>query len=399
MKRWQQFFVALLAGVGMLVGLGPVLVARAAEPQVRAVLFFSPTCGHCHKVISEDLPPLFETYGNQLNIFGVDISQDDGQELYLAAIERFDIERQGVPTLIVGDVVLIGSGEIPQRFPNLIESYLAQGGVDWPDIPGLAAALESVETPEAAPPEPTVQPTPTIPASGEDDDDEGAIAPVPPTPPTQLITPETGPGSGLQGDTPSPAETGLRARLSRDPVGNTLAIVVMVGMVVVLGVVAATFRREPAATFPAWQQWAIPLLALVGLGVAVYLVFIETTDVLAICGPVGDCNTVQQSEYAKLFGVVPVGALGVAGYVVILLVWLVGRVVRGTVSHIAWLALSGTTLIGTLFSLYLTFLEPFVIGATCLWCLTSAVVMTLLFWLTAPRGKEALASLKAQSRE
>jgi uncharacterized membrane protein/thiol-disulfide isomerase/thioredoxin len=397
MKRWQQFFVALLAGVGMLAGLGPVLVARAAEPQVRAVLFFSPNCGYCHKVITEDLPPLFETYGNQLNVFGVDISQDDGQEIYQAAVERFDIERQGVPTLIVGDVVLIGSGEIPQRFPNLIESYLAQGGVDWPDIPGLAAALESVGTPEAAPPEPTIQPTPTITASGEDDDDEGAVAPAPPMPPTRLITPETGTGSGLQRDTPAPAETGLRARLSRDPVGNTLAIVVMVGMVVVLGVVAATFLREPAASLPTLQQWSIPLLALVGLGVAAYLAFIETADVLAICGPVGDCNTVQQSEYAKLFGVVPVGILGVAGYVIILLVWLVGRAVRGTVSHIAWLALFGITLIGTLFSLYLTFLEPFVIGATCLWCLTSAIVMTLLLWLTAPRGKESLAGLKAQS--
>jgi uncharacterized membrane protein len=36
---------------------------------------------------------------------------------------------------------------------------------------------------------------------------------------------------------------------------------------------------------------------------------------------------------------------------------------------------------GTLFSVYLTFLEPFVIGATCIWCLSSAVVMTLLLWV------------------
>jgi uncharacterized membrane protein len=31
---------------------------------------------------------------------------------------------------------------------------------------------------------------------------------------------------------------------------------------------------------------------------------------------------------------------------------------------------------GTGSSVYLTFLEPFVIGATCAWCLTSAVLMT-----------------------
>ena len=35
-------------------------------------------------------------------------------------------------------------------------------------------------------------------------------------------------------------------------------------------------------------------------------------------------------------------------------------------------------LAGTAFSAYLTFLEPFVIGATCVWCITSAVVVGLL---------------------
>ena len=32
---------------------------------------------------------------------------------------------------------------------------------------------------------------------------------------------------------------------------------------------------------------------------------------------------------------------------------------------------------GLIFSIYLTFLEPFVIGATCAWCLTSAILMTM----------------------
>ncbi len=47
------------------------------------------------------------------------------------------------------------------------------------------------------------------------------------------------------------------------------------------------------------------------------------------------------------------------------------------------------SIFGTLLSVYLTFLEPFVIGATCAWCLTSAVVITLLMWLSARPGKRA----------
>ncbi|HET9441615.1 MAG TPA: vitamin K epoxide reductase family protein [Longimicrobiales bacterium] len=51
---------------------------------------------------------------------------------------------------------------------------------------------------------------------------------------------------------------------------------------------------------------------------------------------------------------------------------------------------------GVLFSLYLRLLEPFVIGATCVWCLTSAVLITTIFHLltTSAQGEPQLASGK-----
>jgi uncharacterized membrane protein len=57
------------------------------------------------------------------------------------------------------------------------------------------------------------------------------------------------------------------------------------------------------------------------------------------------------------------------------------------------LALLGLTTIGLLFSIYLTFLEPFVIGATCAWCLTSAIIITLLLWLAFPSGRQVIIHL------
>ena len=44
-----------------------------------------------------------------------------------------------------------------------------------------------------------------------------------------------------------------------------------------------------------------------------YLTYVETQLVQAVCGPVGDCNAVQSSSYARLFGVLPVGVLGASG--------------------------------------------------------------------------------------
>ena len=62
---------------------------------------------------------------------------------------------------------------------------------------------------------------------------------------------------------------------------------------------------------------------------ALYLSYVETQMVEAVCGPVGDCNTVQSSPYSRLFGVLPMGVVGAVGYVAILAAWLVNRLGSG----------------------------------------------------------------------
>jgi uncharacterized membrane protein len=368
--------------------LGSVLPAQAQGGVVRAVLFYSPSCAHCHQVITKDLPPLFEKYGERLQVIGIDVTQQGGQALYQAAIQRFKIapEQQGVPTLIVGDVVLVGSLDIPQQFPGLIEKHLAQGGVDWPDILGLAQSLAAAQpTPTSTSAQPAV--TTTLAQSGS------SVTPTPATVPAARATsaPTATAQPGLIVTDAHPP--GLQEKLARDPLGNMLAIAVLIGMVLVVGRVLVAFVRAENAPQSTWQQLAIPALSVLGLGVAAYLAYVETQQVAAVCGPVGDCNTVQQSEYALLFGVLPVGVFGLIGYVAILLAWLVSRYGRGPLAELARAALLAMTLFGTLFSIYLTFLEPFIIGATCAWCLTSAVVMTLLLWLTAAPGAGAISNL------
>ncbi len=169
-------------------------------------------------------------------------------------------------------------------------------------------------------------------------------------------------------------------RFNLDRTGSSLSVLVLLGMVVSL----ILRGYPPRVRGREWPSWVLPTLVSVGVGVAAYLSFIEVTQTQAVCGPVGDCNTVNQSKYAFLFGVLPVGVLGLVGYGVILVLWVLGRSGSGSTPRMAALGIWAAALLGTLFSVYLTFLEPFVIGATCAWCLTSAVVMTLLLWATSP---------------
>lgn len=359
----------------------PAFSSLSSEGVVHAVLFYSPNCGHCEIVITESLPPLMERYGDQLDIIGVDVTQSDGQVLFLAALQHFNLGRGGVPFLVVGDTYLVGSLDIPQKFPGLIEHYLAQGGVDWPSIPGLAEALAPAQTTEITP---AVSSTPSS---------AGTITATSPTQ-VALSTPSTS-GQLISGS----HSGGLGATFARDLRANTLAVIVLVLMMLSVSVAISYFRRTPSANATEymlgnWWDWLIPGLCLIGLGVAGYLAYVETAHVEAVCGPVGDCNTVQQSAFARLFGVLPIGILGSIGYVMILLAWVVGCSTDKRMAAYARIALLGLTAFGVVFSIYLTFLEPFVIGATCAWCLASAVIMTVLFWLNNAPAREALYYLR-----
>lgn len=378
---------------------------HAADPVVRAVLFYSPSCGHCHKVITEDLPPLFEKYGDRLQIIGINIADASGNALFNAAGDQCNIPAagRGVPLLAIADICLIGSADIPNQLPGLIEQHLAAGGVDWPDVPGLAemiaqAALPPTATPVLAGPFLATPTAPVAPAAQLGPTAAPAPAPtIGPTVAQPASAPTPTPGIRIVGE-PSDGD-GIRGRFAldafgRDPVGNGLAVAVLAGMLAAVGWVIArrpwrgwshyglmaNALRNHSAVHPA--AWAVPLLCLAGLGVAGYLAYVETQQVQAVCGPVGDCNSVQQSEYARLFGLLPIGVLGVLGYLAILAAWAVHRFNAGPLGRWAGLAAWAMMAGGVLFSIYLTFLEPFVIGATCAWCLSSAVIMTLLLLLT-----------------
>lgn len=160
--------------------------------------------------------------------------------------------------------------------------------------------------------------------------------------------------------------------------------------------IATIKKKEKGASLKENWAWIIPLLSVIGFGVAGYLAYVETTQTTAVCGPVGDCNTVQQSEYARLFGFLPIGVLGLIGYVAILISWLVARYANGKAGRMASISLFLLSLFGTFFSIYLTFLEPFVIGATCAWCLTSALLMTILMLLTVQPAITAFASPRSR---
>lgn len=349
-------------------GLSPALAATRAEqgeePVVQVIMFWLSTCGHCKYVMNEVLPPIQEQYGDQLEILMIElVTQEDVDRLYETAnIYGYHPDEVGVPFMIVGERVLKGAIQIPGELPGLIEQHLAEGGLAYPYHSPLEVYLpEDVFADDSS----------AQPAGADDQAAENA---------------------------PIPADQGAIDTLPTEPKENSvsngfiLAGVILAGMVAsVVYVIYALVKGsdDPEYQRSRWLDLLIPILALAGIGVAGYLTYVETQSVQAVCGPVGDCNAVQSSPYAIIMGILPVGVLGLIGFTMILLAWLVGRYSSDKWTSFASLAMLGMALFGTFYSIYLTYLEIWVIEAVCIWCLSSALLITALLLLSIKPAQEA----------
>jgi len=94
----------------------------------------------------------------------------------------------------------------------------------------------------------------------------------------------------------------------------------------------------------------------------------------------GGCSTVNASKYSEVYGI-PLGAIGLVGYAAIFLVlWLEKR--HPLLKEYGNLLAMGMGFGGFIYSIYLTYLEFYVIHAVCPFCVASATAITLCFVFT-----------------
>lgn len=135
---------------------------------------------------------------------------------------------------------------------------------------------------------------------------------------------------------------------------------------------------------PPLNRMIIAVLALVGVVIAGYMLLYSVGAVASLaCGAGGSCETVQASPWSVFFGV-PVPLIGLIGYALILTVAVAGVQPAFVGDRRVAAALIGLSAIAFLFSVYLSGVEAFLIGAWCRWCIASAVVSTLLLLVSLP---------------
>ena len=130
--------------------------------------------------------------------------------------------------------------------------------------------------------------------------------------------------------------------------------------------------------------WISIVLALLGVLVSIYMTIYKLTSNNAMCLGSGDCSTVNASPYSMVSGI-PVALLGVLGYAAILGILALEARAGKFFKQNATLGVFGLTVTGFVFTLYLVYIEIYVIYALCPFCITSQVTMTILFIISTIR--------------
>ena len=134
---------------------------------------------------------------------------------------------------------------------------------------------------------------------------------------------------------------------------------------------------------PPANRMAIAVLALIGLLMSVYLTLHKFGYIGTLACGTGSCDTVQTSPWAVFMGV-PVPLMGVFGYLFLMILAIVGLQPAHANNRKLGMALFLIADIALIFTLYLTYLEAFVIHAWCRWCLGSAAIVTLIWICSIP---------------
>jgi uncharacterized membrane protein len=126
------------------------------------------------------------------------------------------------------------------------------------------------------------------------------------------------------------------------------------------------------------------IIAFIGLLDATYLLIIKLTNNQDLCPKgIGDCWSVNNSSYSELYGI-PVSAFGIATYLTLIVLMQWERKYKFWRKN-SILFQFGITLVGFLFSIYLTYVQFGILHKICPFCLVSALTMTTMFILTTIR--------------
>jgi uncharacterized membrane protein len=147
-----------------------------------------------------------------------------------------------------------------------------------------------------------------------------------------------------------------------------------------------TLEKQPSplgflASLKTWQLVSIA----VGIFISGYLTYVKATGVMMACvaNSAFNCDKVQNSAYSMMFGI-PIAYFGLATYLLLgFLILFSDRL--PFLEDYGQLFILAITIGAWIFSMYLVYIQFFVLEALCPWCLAHEANFTVFLFLTIAR--------------
>ena len=116
-----------------------LLADPLAVGAVGAYYFYANECPHCIAMLEDLILPMTSQYGDKLDVRLLEIGKPEYYEAMLTIESFFNIapNERGIPTLVIDNQILIGETEIRRAFSDLVSDGIEQGGIPFPDVPGI----------------------------------------------------------------------------------------------------------------------------------------------------------------------------------------------------------------------------------------------------------------------
>ncbi|NQT28751.1 MAG: hypothetical protein HQ570_04050 [Candidatus Omnitrophica bacterium] len=115
MKKGIFFFLILLI----------LPISSFAQEKVTATLFYSTHCKICHEVREEFLPQIEEKYKESLDWQRFNTAEDtDSLKLLISLTEQFNLKEALIPSILIGDTLLVGKDKIKDNLEIAIKVAL-----------------------------------------------------------------------------------------------------------------------------------------------------------------------------------------------------------------------------------------------------------------------------------
>ncbi len=117
----------------------PEPTEEIADDAVHVLYFYANDCSHCIATLDDVIYPLKTELGSLMDLRLLEIGIPEYYEALLTIENYFEIKgtERNIPTLLIGDHILIGETAVREELPGLVDQYLGQGGAPFLEIPGV----------------------------------------------------------------------------------------------------------------------------------------------------------------------------------------------------------------------------------------------------------------------